>query len=310
MDFCITPQSSQSAITDAVNYLLANLGSNSAQYNSQTGQITQNGVVIGYLYKYLWVKYATSFDGTTGFSDSPTNATYYGIHNSNSSIESSNPDNYVWTPFSFSTNFFFYYLVTGGRKVTISINPSIPGSGWVKDTGPVIDLDAVVSQSTNGLLAFNGGQTVNSTVSSTVTYTSNGITLPSQIANSGSVWRIAANGSFVAVNSATARNAQVAAYWGTTQLPVISIPVLINTAQTTNWQLELLLTGSSTTGIWTAGYLRNNIASASAVVQTQLTAASTSVTAGALTLDLRFAMSVVVASDQWVINAVTLERLK
>lgn len=310
MDFNLPSNPPQSQVADAINYLLANLGSTSAQYNSTNGTITQNGVVIGYLYKYLWLKYATSFNGVVGFSDSPTNATYYGLCNKNTNVESTVASNYTWYPATFSTTNFFWYLVTGGRQVTTFIGALSPGSGWVKDAGPAIDLDAIVSGTTNGLLAFNGGQTSNVTINSTIVDTSGGLTLINQTSTTGNVWRIKANGSFVDSNNVAIRNAQVSCYWGNTQLVVISIPVLTLTAQTTNWELEFLLTSSSTSAIWTAGYVINQIGSATVTTQTQAVAASTLVAIGAVTLDLRFSMSVVVATDQWIINAVTLERLK
>lgn len=162
----------------------------------------------------------------------------------------------------------------------------------------------------SGLLAFGSTLTANTTINSTVTYTTGGVTLATQTALTGSVWRVRATGTFVAVSSVTARNAQVAAFWGTTQLVAITAPVLISVGQTTNWHLEFILTASSTTAVWTAGFLSNNVASATALVQSQATPASTVVTAGPQTLDLRFSMSVLVATDQWVVQSVTLERLK
>ena len=86
--------------------------------------------------------------------------------------------------------------------------------------------------------------------------------------------------------------------------------VLINTAQTTQWQCEFTLTASSTTAIWTAGTLISRIASATALAIDNATAASTAVTAGAQTLDLRFRVSTAVAAESWVIQSVTMERLE
>ena len=42
------------------------------------------------------VKYADSYDGSVGFSDSPTGKSYYGLRNSDTSAESTNPADYVW----------------------------------------------------------------------------------------------------------------------------------------------------------------------------------------------------------------------
>ena len=157
MNFNLVPNSSSEERVDAINYLLANLGGNSLIYNQQTGTITSGGVVIGYLYRYLWVKYATSFNGSTGFSDSPTNATYYGLHNTDTITESTNPSDYIWTAANFGTTNYFFYITTGGRSITIFIGTALPGTGWSIDGGNSIDLDQVSSVSgTNGLQGNQG----------------------------------------------------------------------------------------------------------------------------------------------------------
>jgi hypothetical protein len=161
---------------------------------------------------------------------------------------------------------------------------------------------------TGQLLA--GGLSALTTINDTVTYTTGGITLPNQAAVAGSVWRIRAYGQFVAVSSATARNAQVAAFWGATQLTAMAPAVLASTAQSTQFMLEMELSATSATAIWATGQMRNNVASATLQVGTRLTPASTTVTAGAQTIDLRFSMSVAVATDQWLIDQVTIERIK
>lgn len=157
MNFALGNNPNPSEISDAINYLLGNLGSNNAQYDPVTGIITQNNVVIGYLFRYLWVKYATSFNGSTGFSDSPTNATYYGLSNSNSPAEVLTPSSYVWYPFNFGTTNFFFYLTTGGRTITMFQGTTIPGTGWAVDPTTAIDLDQVAAVSgTNGLQGNQG----------------------------------------------------------------------------------------------------------------------------------------------------------
>lgn len=162
-----------------------------------------------------------------------------------------------------------------------------------------------------GLLASAGGLTASTTINATTTPTTGGATLASQSAAAGAVWRIRAHGTFVAVSSATARNAVVTPFWGATALPAITLgAVLASTAQTTNWEVEFIITASSTTAVWTTGNSVNRVASATALAMAAPTPASTVVTAGAQTLDLRFSMSVVVATDQFVVHNVTFERLK
>lgn len=178
------------------------------------------------------------------------------------------------------------------------------------------------SSLTNSLVVWNGSAwfpaandaagslTAITTVNATATPTTCGVTLATQSASVGATWRIRACGTFVAVSSATARNAQLAAFWGATQLPLISVAVLAATAQTTTWEVEFLLTATSTTAVWLAGNFTNRIGSATALALSLPTPASTAVTAGAQTLDLRASMSVVVATDQWLIHSLVIERLK
>ena len=154
MPFALDGNPTNSEISEAVNYILANL-SQSVNANASTGQITgPTGTITGYLYKYLAVKYADSFDGTLNFSNSPTGRSYYGIRNSNSSTESTNPVDYTWTQVTggFGTTKFFYYLTTGGRQIQIAVATAVPNPGWVIDNGTSIDLD--ITNATNSVANF------------------------------------------------------------------------------------------------------------------------------------------------------------
>lgn len=175
----------------------------------------------------------------------------------------------------------------------------------------------VTSPGFNGPLTnISSHLTAVTTINDTITYTTGGVTLASQTATATASWRVRAFGTFVATNSATARNAQVASYWGTTALPAIVVAVLASVGQTTEWEVEFILSGSSTTAIWTVGNLKNKINSPAIVGGTtsfmemdNVTPASTTVTVGAQTIDLRFSMSVAVATDVWNVHGVTIERL-
>lgn len=145
MPFFLDGNPTQGEISEAVNYLLANLQQGQAA-DVSTGQITgPTGVVSGYLYKYLFVKYADSYDGTVGFSNTPTNKAYYGLSNNSSSTESTSPTDYVWFPVTggFGTTKFLYYITTGGRQIQFNVSTSVPDVGWVKDDGTAIDLDVI-----------------------------------------------------------------------------------------------------------------------------------------------------------------------
>lgn len=184
--------------------------------------------------------------------------------------------------------------------------PAIGGTAPAAGTFTTLSATSVANTSS---IARAGGKTSVLSILNQATYTSGGVTLASQTAANNATWRIRAFGTFTAANNATARTAQVAVFWGSTQLVAITPSVLISTAQTTSWQLEFTITGSSTTAVWTAGTLLNRIASATALAVDNATAASTTVTSGAQTIDLRFRVSTAVASEGWNVQSVTIERL-
>jgi len=160
MPFSISNKASQSEISDAINYLLANFAQVQA-VNPNSGQITTSSFgVVGYLYKYLNVKYADSFDGALNFSDSPTNRLYYGLRNNDSSVESTLYSDYVWTPVAggFGTTKFLYYATSGGRQIQITVATTAPASGWAVDTGAIIDLD-IVTFVLASVTSFSAGTT-------------------------------------------------------------------------------------------------------------------------------------------------------
>jgi hypothetical protein len=151
MPFSLTSNPSLTEISDAINYLLNNFGSN-VSIDLQTGIIAGPSGRISNLYKYISIKYATSYDGTVGFSNVPTNATYYGIRNSNSSTESTNPADYIWYKTTgFGTTNFLWYIVAGGRQIDFYLSATSPGIYYVKDPGTAIDIDIVTTTSTQNV---------------------------------------------------------------------------------------------------------------------------------------------------------------
>ena len=147
MPFALTNDPSQSEISEAINYLLANFGPNlSADPNN--GQISgPSGVVIAYLYQYIAVKYADSFDGTLNFSNSPTGRLYYGLRNTNSSVESTNPADYIWylAAGGFGSTKFLFYQTSGGRQINFYVGTTAPDSTYLQESGSSIDLDIVTT---------------------------------------------------------------------------------------------------------------------------------------------------------------------
>ena len=147
MPFLLDGSPTESEVSEAINYLLGNFNS-SVTADPNTGQITgPTGEISGYLYKYMAIKYADSFDGSVNFSNSPTNRLYYGIRNNDNAAESSNPTDYIWFQVTggFGVTKSLWYIATGGRQIQFAISISAPDSGWLVDPGTSIDLDVVTS---------------------------------------------------------------------------------------------------------------------------------------------------------------------
>lgn len=118
--------------------------------NTTTGEITDSeGNVVGYLYQFIHVKYADSNTGLN-ISDTQTGKSYYGIHNSNTSTESTNPADYTWYEVvgTFGTTKSLYYYVLGGRQVKFDVNTDPQDYHWLVDTGIAINLDLIVPPKT------------------------------------------------------------------------------------------------------------------------------------------------------------------
>lgn len=147
MPFLLDGNPTTSEISEAVNYLLGNFPVGNT-INPDSGQIVKpGGEIYGYIYKYMAVKYADSYDGSVGFSNTPTNKAYYGLRNSDTSAESNNPADYVWYQATggFGTLKFLWYIATGGRQIQFAVATTAPDAGWVQDPGSSIDLDVVTS---------------------------------------------------------------------------------------------------------------------------------------------------------------------
>jgi hypothetical protein len=145
MPFFLDGSPTSGEISEAINYLLGNTQLTTST-NIVNGQVTDaSGTIVSYLYKYLYVKYADSFDGTVNFSNTPTNRQYYGLRNNDSSTESTNPADYIWYQVTggFSTNKFIFYSVTGGRRINIVVGLSAPSILYQADTGAAINLDQI-----------------------------------------------------------------------------------------------------------------------------------------------------------------------
>lgn len=152
MTFALDSLPTPSEISGAINYLLGNM-TPGLSYNQVTGEVTQNGEIVSYLYKYISVKYADSADGGTNFSDSPTGRLYYGTNNSNIANESTNPADYLWRLVDgggFGSTKYLWYQTTGGRQIQFEVNVQRPDVGWVAVNTGAIDLDVISNSEITG----------------------------------------------------------------------------------------------------------------------------------------------------------------
>jgi len=147
MPYALDGNPSQSEISEAINYLLSNF-STGVTSDPKTGEVKgPTGNILSYLYKYMGIKYADSFDGSVNFSNLPTNRLYFGLRNNNDAAESSNYTDYIWNKVTggFGTNKFLFYVSTGGRQIQFAVSQYAPDTGWLVDPGASIDLDVVTS---------------------------------------------------------------------------------------------------------------------------------------------------------------------
>jgi hypothetical protein len=270
---------------------LASFTANGAVYASSTSALTTGTLPIASGGTNASTSSITSLNNITGynFAGITGNTSTYNLVGSNTPTLSSP-------------------AITGGTLTSASINSTSIGA-TTASTGKFTTLE-MTSVTDTSSLARNTGLTSVTTIANTTTFTTGGLTLLSQTAAAGSVWRVRAYGQFTAASSGTVRSAQIGLYWGGTQLAVIAPSVLLSTAQTTQWQVEFGIAGTSTTALWTTGILVNRIASATVQTQDVASPNSYTVTAGAQTLDLQFRMSSSVAGDQWTVHNITFERLK
>lgn len=185
MPFALNSNPNLNEISDAINYLLSNFGSN-VSIDIQTGIIAGPSGRISNLYKYIQIKYATSYDGSVGFANVPTNATYYGIRNNSSSTESTNPVDYVWIETTgFGTTNYLWYIVAGGRQIDFYISPTAPSAYYVIDPGIAIDIDIVTTTKTQNVAIpaiyqwTSGSAPARPSTTSTYTWATASFTAPS-----------------------------------------------------------------------------------------------------------------------------------
>jgi hypothetical protein len=158
MPFLVDGNPSASDISDAVNYLLANLapgtpaGSDVVNNNTSTGFISNTrGDLLQYQYRYIGIRYADNPEGLN-FSDNPFSRLYFGIYNSDTVSESNNPVDYTWFEATggFGSTKVLWIVTAGGRHATFAVSQESPDTNqnWRIVPNRSVDLD-------NPFAAFN-----------------------------------------------------------------------------------------------------------------------------------------------------------
>jgi hypothetical protein len=151
MPFFLDNDPTQSEVSEAINYILANLdngtpaGSYTVSNNPETGFVSNSfGSILEYQYRYLDIKYADNVSGLN-FSDNPYGRLYFGISNSDSFNESTNPVDYTWfnVDGGFGINKVLWIAVTGGRHVAYAVSQDAPDANQNWQVAPIqsVDLD-------------------------------------------------------------------------------------------------------------------------------------------------------------------------
>lgn len=151
MPFALDGNPSPSEISEAINYILANLsaGTPPGQYvvnnNPTTGFVSNSvGTLLQYQYRYLDVKYADNPAGLN-FSDNPYGRLYFGIYNTDTVTESTDPNQYTWFQVTggFGGTKTLWVVTAGGRHASFAASQEAPDSNQNWRLVPVrsIDLD-------------------------------------------------------------------------------------------------------------------------------------------------------------------------
>lgn len=209
-----------------------------------------------------------------------------------------------------------------GAFTTLSASSTVSGTGFSTylASPPAIGGTAAAAgsftslscTSRGGAISTNSGLTAVTAVTGSLTLATGGITLASQTAATGSVWRVRAYGTYAAASSANVRQLTMSCYWGTTQLTAITTGnVLASTAQTTAWSVEFTISTPSTTAAWNTGILSSQVTSATIPLNAVATPASVTVTSGAQTLDFRVGQTgTATATDTINVHQVLMERIE
>ena len=158
-----------------------------------------------------------------------------------------------------------------------------------------------------GLLGIASPGTGPFSIGSTVTFTSGNRTLPAQSLATGTIFRIIYYITLTPISSATARNLQIAPYWGATQLGINTVAVLASSAVVVRHRGEVIITANNSGSLEVT---HSTIGLSGGVLSLILPVTGAFAVGGAnQAVDLRFAFSVVVAGDSVSADQVIIERL-
>jgi hypothetical protein len=130
---------------DTFLYDLALNGSGAGSATTTVIPDTGGGALTEYPYRYIHIKYADSSTGS-GFSNVPTYKTFFGIFNSESTTESTNPADYTWYQVAdgFGTQRSLYYKPLGARSIKFAVDINAPDTTWKVDPSVAVDLDVII----------------------------------------------------------------------------------------------------------------------------------------------------------------------
>jgi len=175
-NFGITSATPYTNVIQSINYLLATQGTANGNSNSSsnssgfTGNVLTANLVTGvistvsntgatvvsavsYLYPYIDVKYGNSATGA-GFTSNCVNTNYYGVHNTQTPVEDSNPADYSWTQVAggFGTNKILYFTTGGGNTINFYPGNAAPYSYY----SPVVDNQPILLSLVSNTLVSTG----------------------------------------------------------------------------------------------------------------------------------------------------------
>jgi hypothetical protein len=238
MSYFVPLQASNEQLAGAINYILANLGTNyTSNQNSgvvntsttATSATSPTGATNGYLYRYLDVAFADNYAGNVNFSSTPlTTSKYYGLRNSNSSTYDTNPTDYVWFQVNggFPTGTYLWYQTFGGLQINFIVATSAPNVNYQQPL-PGVPIDLTVVSTTTNLQARSAYTVSADTLAST----------PATITTTGNS-SYPPNGTWDTVHAET---------W------VANPPLYV--ANQNVWEIDGIYNPATNLTVWTAPYL-------------------------------------------------------